>query len=116
MAFSSDRILTVKELNIGETIHSGFTGGFCVKWEVIAKDEQKAFLKHKNGTQCFVDGHQLRASASYHSDNCPNCELQHSIDDSSPEVKFLRQDLPQPVIASNFRFTPAQHVIRRRYR
>lgn len=114
MPFSADRILTVKEMKIGDKIHSGFTGGFCVKWTVVSKSEFKAFLQHKNGSVCNVDGIQLRKLATYHADNCPLCEYQSPIDVNSPEVKFLRQDLPQPILQSAFRFKEAQLTMRRR--
>ena len=114
MAFDSQRILTVHELKIGDEVHSGFTGGFCVKWTVFYKGEFRAFLQHNNGSVCNVDGLQLRKNSTYFADNCPLCELQHKVKVDSVEVKFLKQDLPQSVMRSAFKFRAAQ-ITRRRY-
>lgn len=114
-SYDSDRILTVKELVIGRTVHAGFTGGFCVKWTVVSKSDNKAFLVHKNGTTCNVDGVQLRKLAMYRPETCPLCEIQSPIEINSPEVHFLRADLPKSIMPSAFRFKAAQFTMRRRH-
>lgn len=114
--FSSDQILKVKELYEGQTIHSGFSGGFCMKWKVTSVDYDKgrAFLR-SGGTVCYVDGIQLRKWATYREDSCPNCKLQKSIETDSTEVKFLKQNLPPSAMHSAFKFREAQFVMRRRH-
>lgn len=112
MAFSSDRILTLKELRVGQLVHSGFSGGFCVKWKVVAV-ENYAVFRH-GGTVALVDGIQLRKWPTYRPETCPNCDKQKPVETVSAEVKFLTQDLTPSVMASAFRFREAQYVMRRR--
>jgi hypothetical protein len=101
-------------MQVGQHIHSGFSGGFCMKWTVINKSEYRAFLEHKNGTIINVDGVALRKWATYLAENCPLCDLQSPIEVDSPEVVFLRQDLDRPSVESAFKFKAAQFVTRRR--
>jgi len=112
--FSSDQIVTVRELSLGQIIHSGFSGGFCMKWKVAGIENGRAFLR-QGATTCYVDGIQLRKWATYREDSCPNCKLQKPIKTDSTEVKFLKQDLTPSIVASSFKFREAQFVMRRRH-
>lgn len=112
--FSSNRILTVRELSSGQTIHSGFSGGFCLKWKVLSIVGTKAFVQH-GGTVAQLDGIQLRKWPTYRENECPKCDLQKPIETESAEVKFLKQDLVPSVMHSAFRFREAQFVMRRRH-
>lgn len=107
--YDSKRILTVRELRIGDVLHGMMLAGHCVKWTVTNKSGQYAFLKIGD-TVAIATGHDLRETAFYLANNCPNCALQHQVKPSAiPELHTIPRQILAADVPSSFRFRAAQY-------
>jgi len=101
--YPANQILTVKELKSGEIMHCGRTGGRCMAWTVIDKDETHAYVK-VGGTTIKMTGRDIRTGTPmYRVGECPFCKLgQPATQAPTPKerVSFVVRTLEAEDIAS----------------
>jgi hypothetical protein len=107
--YDSDRILTVRELRVGDIMHGGMLAGKCVKWHVVEKFPSRAAVR-VSSSLLLISGIELRQMPFYLDKDCPVCALNYEVKPSvTPELFTIPREILSADVPSSFRFRAAQY-------
>lgn len=104
--YSSVQVLTVKELKVGERLHCGSTGGRCMTWTVLDKEDAVAYIRVGNGSTVKMTGKDIRAGLPmFRVVDCPICK-QERVAKESKRINYKVSDnnyVVVPLLAADVR-------------